>query len=234
MLGGTAAAALAGAATLVTPTTAQAATGDAIRAGQTTSANRATKLVGTPFAASDSSAALLSVVGPRDGSSGHTLEAVNFGGGSAILASGTGPDPDTGVGGGPSILATIIGSGSAEDRAVSIKGIGFGRAIGVVGAAQSGGGIGLLGLADEDSIALKVDGKAVFSRSGKEQIPAGSRKAVVALPGVTQASLILATLQQQAAGFTVESAMPLADKFVIRLNKPAPAGGLPVAWFVVN
>ncbi len=91
----------------------------------------------------------------------------------------------------------------------------------------------LRGVSTNRGTALKVEGKARFSRSGKKTIQAGSLGATVTLAGVNAASL-LATLQQHAAGFTVESAVADADSFTIWLNQPAPTGGLSVGWFVIN
>ncbi|MBA2716071.1 MAG: hypothetical protein H0U51_03285 [Propionibacteriales bacterium] len=106
--------------------------------------------------------------------------------------------------------------------------------IGVQGTALGVGGVALRGVSTNRGTALKVEGKARFSRSGKKTIPAGSLSATVTLAGVNAASLILATLQQHAAGFTVESAVAAADSFTIWLNQPAPTGGLSVGWFVIN
>jgi hypothetical protein len=41
-------------------------------------------------------------------------------------------------------------------------------------------------------------------------------------------------MQKHAAGFTVESAVPASGAFTIWLNKAAPAGGIPVAWMVLD
>ncbi|CAA9367367.1 MAG: hypothetical protein AVDCRST_MAG93-8085 [uncultured Chloroflexia bacterium] len=108
------------------------------------------------------------------------------------------------------------------------------RGTGVFGEAKGTNGIALRGLAGSGGTALKVEGKARFDRSGKVTIPAGSSRAVVTLAGVTTASIILATLQEHAGGFTVESAVPRSDSFTIWLNQAAPSGGLPVGWFVIN
>lgn len=104
----------------------------------------------------------------------------------------------------------------------------------VMGTALGVGGVALRGVSTNRGTALKVEGKARFSRSGKKTIQAGSLGATVTLAGVNAASLILATLQQHAAGFTVESAVADADSFTIWLNQPAPTGGLSVGWFVIN
>jgi len=55
----------------------------------------------------------------------------------------------------------------------------------------------------------------------------------VDLPGVTTASMVLATAQQAKTVF-VKSAVPGNGSFTIRLTGEAPAGGLKVVYFVIN
>ena len=81
--------------------------------------------------------------------------------------------------------------------------------------------------------ALKVQGKAVFSRSGIVTVPAGKNFRTVTLAGVTAASMILATSQQTRAAY-VKAAVPGSGSFTIRLTGNAPTGGLKVAYFVLN
>jgi hypothetical protein len=82
--------------------------------------------------------------------------------------------------------------------------------------------------------ALSVLGKAHFSRSGRATVPAGKTSLKVTLAGATATSNVLLTMQKHAAGFTVESAVPASGAFTIWLNKAAPAGGIPVAWIVLD
>jgi hypothetical protein len=89
-------------------------------------------------------------------------------------------------------------------------------------------------LADSSNgIALTVQGKATFSRSGIVTIPHGTDFLTVALAGVTIASMILATSQQN-KGVYVRAAVPGTGSFTIRLTGNAPTGGLRVAYFVLN
>jgi hypothetical protein len=81
--------------------------------------------------------------------------------------------------------------------------------------------------------ALDVRGKAVFSRSGQVTIAAGAASKKITLAGVTTASMILATAQQDGTVF-VRSAVPASGSFTIHLTGKAPAGGLKVAYFVLN
>jgi hypothetical protein len=116
-------------------------------------------------------------------------------------------------------------------RSIGVLGQGTTGATGVSGTSDSGiGG----SFASKSGRALKVIGKASFSRSGIVAIPAGSSSQSVTLTGVTTASMILATIQQNAAGFTIQAAVPAKGSFTIFLNKPAPSGGLAVAWFVLD
>lgn len=160
----------------------------------------------------------------------------------------------------PAVAAFTVGLGSAVEGSIAnpssvapaLHGIAGGSGPGVHG--NSSGGEGVLGvghtngvhgiggatgagvLAENPSggVALKVTGKAVFSESGLATVPAGSHMVTVAVPGLTTSSLVLATIHKSAPGVTVESAVPASGSFTIHLNKGAPAGGLPVAWFVLN
>ncbi len=231
LLGGLTLGAAAVVAESVKPSAAQATQGQAVIAGELNFATQFTTI---------------SNIGTSGVTSGTALvvQAADFGG-VALRAIANGPD------GSPSVSAhSLSGNGvTAVTQSSATSGVygqndggGYGVAgrsnsangKGVLGEATGTGGIGLLGVATNDGAALVVQGKAKFDRSGKKTIPAGSSSAVVTLAGVTSSSLILATLQKHALGFAVESAVPTAGSFKIRLNKPAPTGGLPVAWFVIN
>jgi hypothetical protein len=107
--------------------------------------------------------------------------------------------------------------------------------------AKGGGGTGVHAAASGVGTALRVDGRAVFSRSGDVVIKSPSSSATVTVPGGLSASaLVLALLQTANPGVFVTSAVPNAatGKVTIHLNK-APgtgkAGGTAkVAWFVVG
>jgi hypothetical protein len=49
-------------------------------------------------------------------------------------------------------------------------------------------------------VALNVNGKAQFSRSGRTSMSAGSKKKTITMAGVTTSSYIIATLQTNLAG----------------------------------
>jgi hypothetical protein len=81
--------------------------------------------------------------------------------------------------------------------------------------------------------ALEVNGKAKFSRSGTKTVAVNTASLVVNLSGTTANSMILATAQQNTSVF-VKAVVPAAGSFTIYLTGNAPAGGLKVAYFVMN
>jgi hypothetical protein len=82
-------------------------------------------------------------------------------------------------------------------------------------------------------IALQVQGRAKFSRSGTVLVAATRASKVVSLSGTTSNSMILAIAQQNANVF-VKATVPGNGSFTIYLTGAAPAGGLKVAYFVLN
>ncbi|MDP9331204.1 MAG: hypothetical protein M3P11_11270 [Actinomycetota bacterium] len=104
-----------------------------------------------------------------------------------------------------------------------------GTSYGVRGIANQGTGV----FAESSAgTALKVKGKAVFSRSGIVRVAARSKSVQVTMSGVTTSSMILATVQQSGA-FYVKSAVPTSGSFTININK-APSSPVAVAYFVLN
>jgi hypothetical protein len=97
--------------------------------------------------------------------------------------------------------------------------------IALYGEAQATGGYG-----------LQVIGRAVLNRSGKTTISAGSASKTVSGHVMTAATIVVATVQGNAAGVWVKnvSVSDAADTFIIRLNKAAPAGGIVVGFFIIN
>jgi len=113
---------------------------------------------------------------------------------------------------------------------------------GVFGTATGASGTGIWGESTNGTgvqanstsgIALSVTGKAKFSRSGIVTITAGTSSKSISLAGVKPSSMVLATAQQNAA-VHVKAAIPSTASFVIKLTGNAPAGGLKVAYFVLN
>jgi hypothetical protein len=88
-------------------------------------------------------------------------------------------------------------------------------------------------------IGLTVVGASTFSLSGVATVAAGKKSVTVSRVALRRASLVLATIQQVATGYTVASAVPNAtsSQIVIHLNEIVAAtfsSGIRVAWFVVN
>ena len=124
--------------------------------------------------------------------------------------------------------------GQANNSCCSaVYGLNDGTGNGVAGRADTGTGVLA---ASTNGTALKVSGKARFSRSGVVTITAGTDSVSVSLAKVTASSMILATAQQS-SGVSVQAAVPAVPangKFTIYLTGNAPAGGLSVAYFVLN
>jgi hypothetical protein len=126
----------------------------------------------------------------------------------------TTPDPENGVGSGvwgdsPDI--GVFGGGS-----IGVFGDG---GFGVLGSTSSADGAGVFAESTVgNAVALAVDGKAVFSRSGRATVNAGAKKEVVNLAGCTAATLVIAVLSQNRDGRYVRAAVPESGKFTIYLN----------------
>jgi len=141
------------------------------------------------------------------------------------------------AGGGNGVFGQVSNSGSS-----GVYGQNDGTGFGVAGRAASG--VGALGDSangvgvwanSQNATALKVTGKAKFSRSGVLTIAAGKSSATQTGVQLTSASLVLATLQQDRRGVWVRSAVPKvsAHSFTVHLSRTVPAR-TKVAWFVVN
>jgi hypothetical protein len=137
--------------------------------------------------------------------------------GDGVLGRNTG---STGVG----VHGLTGGTGSAVYGQATANGVG------VFGVSQSG--TALRG-DSPNGTALQVNGKAKFSRSGTVTIASGTASKTVTLPGVTAASMVVATAQQNGSVF-VKAAVPAGGSFTIFLNGNAPGSGLKVAYFVLN
>ncbi|MEO8330360.1 MAG: hypothetical protein ABI586_10165 [Candidatus Nanopelagicales bacterium] len=126
-------------------------------------------------------------------------------------------------------------AGQHGDGGVGVRG----NSSGVGGTGVSGfsgwtDGVGVEAIGSDDGIALKVRGPVEFSRSGKVTVPAGSDNVIVPVSGTVHANLAFANVQKHAVGWAIESVVVTKDQIRIWLTAPAPVGGLPVAWFVLN
>jgi hypothetical protein len=126
----------------------------------------------------------------------------------------------TGIG----VWGQVPGTGSA------VYGEATGTGVGVYGDTVNGTGVTAR---STNGTALNVNGKAKFSRSGTVTIAAGTSSRTVTLAGVTTASMVLVTAQQNATVFA-KAAVPASGSFTIRLTGSAPSTGLKVAYFVLN
>jgi hypothetical protein len=142
---------------------------------------------------------------------------------------------------GQSSTGTGVFGETTGDSGIGVQGLTHGVGSAVFGEA-TGNGVGVFGKSDTSialqgnsaqGTALQVNGKAKFSRSKTVTVSAGTTSKTVSLAGVTTSSMVLATAQQNASVF-VKAAVPAAGSFTIYLNGNAPAGGLKVAYFVLN
>jgi hypothetical protein len=169
------------------------------------------------------------VYGSTDEPSRPGIYGTNTGGGDAVQGVTAGAQASAVYGhntsGGGSVAKGVFGAatgGGTGVRGESVSGHG------IEGVASTGTGVYASG-----ATGLQVVGKAKFSRSGITIIAAGTSAKMISLAGVTTASMVLATSQQNSTVF-VRSAVPASGSFTIRLSGLAPTGGLKVAYFVLN
>jgi hypothetical protein len=92
---------------------------------------------------------------------------------------------------------------------------------------------------EEGGVAIKVLGRARFSRSGRVIVPRGWSSATVMGIPLTEESLVLATVQLGSAATSSENFVTSvavdvdSDSFTVRLRKAAK-DDTTVAWFVAN
>jgi hypothetical protein len=126
---------------------------------------------------------------------------------------------------------------SGHNSQVGIDAVGnLGNGEGYAVRARTKNGIALYGeVTGTGGYGLQVIGRAVFSRSGKVTIAAGQASKTVSGYAVTAATLVVATVQGNAARYVRNVVLnDAADTFTIRLNKVAPTGGVVVGFFIVN
>jgi len=131
----------------------------------------------------------------------------------------------------------VVGQ-SAADYGIGVEGDASGRgAIGVFGEASGGqGSVGVYATAPlVDSAALQVNGRAVFSSSGKIVVPAGATSAAQAGLSLSTAAFVLATLQQNLPNISVRAAVPdpAAGTVTVYLTAAPPVDAT-VGWMAVN
>jgi hypothetical protein len=134
------------------------------------------------------------------------------------------PPPDTGIYG-------RSDTGGAGGRGLT----GFcSTGIGLLGQTDTGVGVRAY-CGNNTGVGLSVTGKAAFARSGKLTIAAGHSSLTKTGIGLTTLSFILATLQTNVAGLSIQAVVtnPVGSSFTIYLNK-APTVSVAVAWMAVN
>jgi hypothetical protein len=165
-----------------------------------------------------------------------------IGASTAAQSTGVEGDGQTGVNGQSNFLGGtgVIGASTAA-QGIGVEGDSHGTGSGVYGLANANGvgvfgdtasGTGVLARSTTGK-ALDVRGKATFTRSGLVTIAAGTTSKKITLAGVTTASMVLATAQQDST-VSIRSAVPVSGSFTIHLTGQAPTGGLKVAYFVLN
>jgi hypothetical protein len=118
--------------------------------------------------------------------------------------------------------------------------VGVGGSRGLIGQCEGSGAksIGVLALASQpDATALAVNGVFRARRAGRATVPAGIKTKVVPISPLTDTSLVVATAQKVAGSVAVQAVTVKTTSpksFTIRLNQNAPAGGMSVAWVVID
>jgi hypothetical protein len=104
---------------------------------------------------------------------------------------------------------------------------------GVIGE-SAGTGAAVLAIASAaTNVALEVQGKVKFSRSGRATLGAGKSSIKVTLAGTTTSSRVFAVLHSNRTGRWVQSVVPTTGSFTIYLNGTVSASTY-IAWFVIN
>jgi hypothetical protein len=237
------------------PLSARATDGDVIHVGDELSASSVTKITNTA-----NNETVIEAVGLGGGVIGRGSSEGYYGvlgsngsgdGVGGISAAGTGVfgSSSDGVGvhgisfSGPGVQGSSTDNiGVHGDSAAGTGVYGAGERSGVFGESTSGVGVSGrslngTGMRAEAAggTALRVDGKATFSRSGRLTLAAGqSSIAKTGLP-LSRYSLVLAVLQTNRAGIYVRAVVPSpsTSSFRVYLNAAVP-GTTNVAWFVLN
>ncbi len=136
---------------------------------------------------------------------------------------------------------TGVGLYLRADKGNGLEGFSLTGGSGVVGTANAGSGVegygwnGVYGEGSENGVQAKGGTFGVFAEGDDyvTTISAGTSSKTISLSRVSIGSMVLATAQQS-AGVYVKAAVPAHGSFTIRLTGNAPAGGLKVAYFVLN
>ncbi|MEV4510923.1 hypothetical protein AB0K00_18370 [Dactylosporangium sp. NPDC049525] len=129
--------------------------------------------------------------------------------------------------------AGVVGYSSNGNGLIGRSDLGYG----VIGLAGDLGGVGVVAFAPDEfsKTALVVHGQTRFSRSGTATVPAGANSVTIAGLQVYASTRALA-LAQRSTAVWVKAAVPnpATGQLRLHLNAAAPAGGLPVAWWLLE
>jgi len=136
----------------------------------------------------------------------------------------------------PSPVEGFVGAGvwgdSGDFGVIGTGGIGtYGDGTwGAFGIGRGSTGIGIVATVDTAAArALRVEGRAEFTRSGRTTIAAGRATKAVALAGCTSSTLVLAVLSTNRSGRYVRAVVPASGKFTVYLNTTVP-GTTGITW----
>jgi hypothetical protein len=102
--------------------------------------------------------------------------------------------------------------------------------VGAIGETDVSGGIGVAAISDVASaLALRVIGRAEFTRSGKATIAAGKASKSISLAGCTTSTIVFALLASSRGGRWVRAVVPTTGSFTVYLNTTV-ASNTAVAW----
>lgn len=136
----------------------------------------------------------------------------------------------------PSLVEGFVGAGvwgdSSDIGAIGTGGIGvYGDGTwGALGLGRGSSGIGVLATADTSAArALRVEGRAEFTRSGKATVRKGTSKRTVSLAGCTSSTLVIANIASNRSGRWVRAVVAASGSFTIYLNTSV-GSATRVAW----
>lgn len=222
------------------PAETHAANGDVVKAG-----NSYTATAPTAISNSAASSEARGLVGRATAGSGATMGVEGVSGSAAGIGVGGRSANGTGVlgfsgepGSRPPASAArtgVFGNAAQSPTSVGVLGkstVGYG----VRGEATTG--VGVLALATSGQ-ALVVNGRAIFTRSGRANVPANQSYVDVTIPGgLSSAANVLATIQTYRPGVAVAAVrinFPSSGKVRIYLTKIASTtSATPVAYFVLG
>jgi hypothetical protein len=131
---------------------------------------------------------------------------------------------------GPITGASLATSGAVSAGSLATTGAVSAGSLTATGAVSAGS---LTTTGPVSAGALAVTGKLELHRSGVATVAAHRKSVKVSVPGVTNASLVIATIQGASGEVAVASAAARDGSFTIHLTGAHPKK-LKVAWFVIN